>query len=235
LGGGRANPVASAEWTTPRFSFFTETGAPVTMSACRILDSATQLAYRYDTDSAPVGGVCPTTPTPLALASMSAISQQTIAARPGNVVLGDRPVTVGVVLGTKAKTALKTAAAGDKTYLLNIEGITYTRQPGVHFEVYLNLPAGAREPDWQGPHYVGNLAFFVTRHQGGGAHAAHGDTRQTFDVTEVVRHLRDRNLWNENRLSVTFVARGLDNPDGTRQKPRVLAKPKFTRISLTVE
>jgi len=234
-GGEHANPVTLAAWTTPKFSFFDETGAPVTMSACDILNSTTQLGYSYDTDRVSVGGVCPATPAPFAMASIRAITQQTIAAKQGNVVLGDQPVTVSVVLGTKAKTALKAAAEGHKTYLLNIEGITYTRQPGVHFEVYLNLPAGAGDPDWQGPHYVGNLAFFSTQHEDSGTHAAHAGARLTFDVTEVVRNLRGLNLWNENRLSVTFVARGLDNPDGTRQKPKVPAKPRFARISLIVE
>jgi len=235
MGGGRANPVASAQWTTPAFNFFTETGAPVTMSACQILNSATQLGYLYDTDGPPVGGVCATTPTAPAIAGVSAVPQQTIATRQGNVTLGDQPVTVNVVLGTQAKAALEAAAAGDKTYLLNIEGIAYTGQPGAHFEVYLNLPAGDSEPDWKGPHYVGNLALFGMRSHGGGSHTAHAGQKYTFDITEVARNLRARNLWNENRLSVTFVARGLDNPDGARRKPKVMAKPKFTRVSLVVE
>src|SRR5262245_31381873 len=84
-------------------------------------------------------------------------------------------------------------------------------------------------------HHVGNLDFFSTQHEDSGTHAAHAGARLTFDVTEVVRNLRALNLWNENRLSVTFVARGLDNPDGTRQKPKVPAKPRFARISLIVE
>ncbi len=239
MGGGRVNPVASAEWTTPRFNFFTETGAPVTMSACQILNSATQLGYRYDTDSASVGGLCSapiladTHPTAV---HTSHAQQKTIATRQANVVLGERPVCVGMALGSAAKSALNSAAASDSTYILSVEGITYTRQPGVHFEVYIDLPAGIGDPDWNGVHYIGNLSFFKTQsHRIGGSHTAHDNANQTFDITEVVRNLRARNLWNENRLSVTFVARGLDNLDGTRQKPIVLARPKFTGISLVVE
>jgi tyrosinase len=234
-GGGRVNPVTSAAWTTPNFTFFTETGASVSMSACQILISATQLGYRYDTDGAPVGGSCPTPLAAANMASMNSTSQKAVATKQGRVVLGDQPVTVSVELGTEAKTAL-TAAAGGQTYLLSIEGISYSKQPGVHYEVYLNLPAGLREPDPEGIHYVGNLSFFALRPaEGRGSHAAHADVKQTFDITEVVRNLRAKNLWNEDRLSVTFVARGLNNPDGTRQKPTVTAKPQFTRLSVVVE
>lgn len=238
LGGGRANPVTSAAWTAPMFTFFTETGAPTSMSACDILTSATQLGYRYDTDGAPVGGACPaalTAAAGLTGASMSSPPQRAVATKQGKVALGDQPVTVGVDLGTEAKAAL-TAPAGGQTYLLSIEGIAYTKQPGVHYEIYLNLPAGTGEPDPESVYYVGNLSFFALRPSGGsGSHATHADVKQVFDVTEVVRNLRAKNLWNEDRLSVTFVPRGLDDPAGRRQKPKVTAKPEFTRIALVVQ
>jgi tyrosinase len=231
-GGGRVNPVTSAAWTTPTFTFFTETGASVSMSACQVLISATQLGYRYDTDGEPVGGSCPT-PIAATAERMSSTPPRAVATKQGAVVLGDQPVTVSVELGTEARTALTPAADG-KTYLLSIEGITYTKQPGVHYEMYLNLPAGSGEPESAGGHYVGNLAFFALR-PSGGRHAAHADSKQAFDITEVVQQLRARNLWHDDRLTVTFVPRSLDNPDGTRRKPKVTAKPAFTRLSVIVE
>ena len=50
-----------------------------------------------------------------------------------------------------------------------------------------------------------------------------------------MQNLRAKNLWNDDRLSVTFVARGLENSDGTRRQPKVTAKPAFTRLNLVVE
>ena len=237
-GGGRVNPVTSAAWTTPTFTFFTETGTAMSMSACQILISATQLGYRYDTDGPPVGGSC-AAPVAVAAASASNAPQKAVATTQGAVALGDQPVTVSLDLGTEAKAAMTAATGGvtgGKTYLLSIEGITYTKQPGVHYEIYLNLPTGAGEPDPAGPHYVGNLAFFALQPHGGrGSHAAHADIKQAFDITEVMQNLRAKNLWNDDRLSVTFVARGLDNSDGTRRQPKVTAKPAFTRLNLVVE
>ncbi len=235
MGGGRVNPLTSAAWKTPKFTFFNETGGTVTMSACQILISATQLNYRYDTDTASPGGTCPAIAAEAETVLSSNTPQKAVATKQGNVVLGQQPTTVKVSLGTEAKEALNSAAAGDKTYVLSIEGITYPKQPGVHWEVFLNLPASAAsEPDIEGGHFVGNLSFFARKPHG--SHAAHAEPdKQTYDITELVRNLRARNLWNEDQLSVTFVARGLDNPDGTRQKPKVMAQPKFTRVSLVVE
>jgi hypothetical protein len=60
---------------------------------------------------------------------------------------------------------------------VSFEGIDFDHLPGVDYEVYLNLPEGAR-PSPTGPNYVGTLTFFGSRHSpsiggaaGGAAHA----------------------------------------------------------------
>jgi Common central domain of tyrosinase/Polyphenol oxidase middle domain len=235
MGGGRVNPISSTAWRSPTFIFFDESDRLLRMSVCEILDSAAQLKYRYDTDIQPLGGTCPMPGGPQLESPMIKPSQKVLAARRGTVVLGDQPVTVNIGLGAEAKSTLNAMRAGDKTLNISVDGLTVSRHPGVYWEVYLNLPASqANDPDIENGHYVGNLSFFG-RAPHGGHTAPTGADNQPFDITEVVQNLRAKNLWNEDRLSVTFVARGLDSPEGKRLKPRVLDRPRFARISLVVE
>ena len=192
----------------------------------------------YDTDSAPLAGTCPA-PVPLGgieMASlMSNIPQKVMATKQSNLMLGERPITVDIDLGAEAKATLNAMAAGDKPLNLTIEGPTFSRQPGVRWEICLNLPVSqASEPDIENGHFVGNLAFFGRMPHGGYAAPAGAD-KQPHNITEVVWNPCAKNLWNGDRLSVTFVARGLDIPEGKRENPRVLDSPRFTRIPLVVE
>src|SRR6266571_766338 len=54
LGGGRVNPTTDPAWLNNTFSFYDENGATVTMNVSQILDTASQLNYRY---AAPT--ICP--------------------------------------------------------------------------------------------------------------------------------------------------------------------------------
>ena len=142
-GGGRANPVTSAAWTTPTFPFVTDTGASVSMSACQVLISATQLGYRYDTDDAPVGGPVrsftlprETSPTP----------HRAVATTQGTSSSATGPLLSAWIWGPRRRprSGATAAVTSSKTYDLSIEGITYTKQPGVYYEIYLNLPPALR-------------------------------------------------------------------------------------------
>jgi tyrosinase len=48
LGGGRINPVNNNVWMENRFTFYDENSNKVQMSCADVVDSALQLAYRYD-------------------------------------------------------------------------------------------------------------------------------------------------------------------------------------------
>ena len=85
------------------------------------------------------------------------------------IELGTAPVTVAAETeGEPARRAL-TAEAGERRFALNLEGVRYSENPGVTYEVYLNLPEGA-PPSYHSPHYVGNVGFFAF--QAGGEAAA---------------------------------------------------------------
>src|SRR5439155_18415962 len=102
--------------------------------------------------------------------------------------------------------------------VLNLEGIDYERNPGVTYEVYINLPEG-QEPDYQSEYYVGNLAFFGMKPHthGGQAAPVQGQPggNQNFDITGNVRALEARGEWQGRQPEVTFVMRGLVPRAGT--------------------
>src|SRR5262249_54222462 len=48
--GGRTNPTGNTVWMNTPFKFFDENGTQVTLKGADILDTVTQLEYRYDDD-----------------------------------------------------------------------------------------------------------------------------------------------------------------------------------------
>lgn len=57
LGGGRRNPTEDPVFMGTPFSFVDETGGFVSMTGAEVLDSASQLEYRYDDDPLPPAGI----------------------------------------------------------------------------------------------------------------------------------------------------------------------------------
>jgi hypothetical protein len=164
-----------------------------------------------------------------------------VASSKGPVVeLGtDGPVRVTIDLDEKARAA---TAREDTTLTLLVEGIEYKSEPMIFYEVYLNLPAD-EAPDYQGSHYAGNLVF-AGLHLLGALHLhEHPDDEQkkkeneylihvrAFDVTEVVRELRARKLWQDDKLTVTFVLAGLV-PLKNEPVTRPGVKARFDRVNL---
>ncbi len=248
-GNGRANPTHDRAWMDATFDFVDENGRAVKMAVRDALDTEAQLGYRYDDDPPPVAhpvGVAPPRPAPLPDAV-------TAEAKVPRTALGtDGPVSVTVEFGAAREAIGKAAASGAAMVLLAVEGIRFPAEPPVYYETYLNLPAGA-EADYQGVHYAGNLVF-----AGLGPHL-HGDGlppgvseytdaeaklaeeegecppggRRTFDVTDLVRTLHARGLWDADRLRVTFVMRGLIPVNGAGVTTPG-EKCRFDKVSLKV-
>lgn len=189
-GGGRANPTNDSDWMNDRFTFFDETGTQVTKSGSEILNTASQLNYRYD-DAAlssnravasSIQGINPNA-QPQQVA-MSAKSQELV------MVLSSAPVTLTAPfqqLGARALTA-------ESALTLNVEGVEYNPTNSIPFQIYVNLPEGVA-PDPNSPYYAGRLALFSLPQKG------------TFrlDITDVVSELQRRNLMTGAFISITFV------------------------------
>ena len=95
-------------------------------------------------------------------------------------------------------------------YLDGVEG-----RSGAFFEVYANLPRGAK-PDPASPYYLGTLSAFGPK---GGAGATVG-----YDIGKLVRALESEGRWDGD-LTLTFLRRGLEPPAG---QPGLRTAPKET-------
>jgi Common central domain of tyrosinase/Polyphenol oxidase middle domain/Protein of unknown function (DUF_B2219) len=253
----RQNPTGNSVWMNTPFTFFDENGQEVSMSGKDILNTVTQLDYRYDDLPANVTVGVPFFAPEAELAPASQSNDGTDRTLLGESVvggggeqmieLGAAPKRVPLQLSDQATERVAEAAQAEAVPLqerivLNVEGVQYYDQnPGVTYEVYLNLPED-QEPDFQSDYYVGNIGFFGvgTHHTEEGGHGGHPATA-SFDVTDVVRALRERGEWREGETTVSFVMRGLEPSEEDPQSAEYLAeqeqgppgRPRVERVTLT--
>src|SRR5919112_3968803 len=252
--GGRRNPVGNDFWMNHDFNFFDENGDQKSMSGKDVLDTVSQLDYSYD-DDLPSSGIR----VPFAVPAVEEVAvaaqnddetERTLlgesVADEGTIELGAAPKRVPLRLSDEASGRFTEAARAEAVPLeerivLNVKGVQFDDQnPGVTYEVYLNLPED-QDPDYQSPYYVGNIGFF-----GMGTHGAeesgHGGhpADMSFDVTDVVRALQERGDWNEGEARVSFVMRGLEPSVEEAESVGFLAaqaeppgQPRFESVTLT--
>ncbi len=180
------------------------------------------------------------------------------------IELGAEPTRVPVALETLATAAIEAveaqsaaqsagetapSQAEEQRIVLGLDGVQYDENPGVTYEVYLNLPE--QQPDYTSDYYVGNLGFFGME-TGGHGHenqqGGHGHPANiSFDVTDNVRALRAKGEWQEGRAEVSFFARGLipppreqasvaqDEASAAAATPESVGRPRVERVVLSVE
>ncbi len=212
LGNGRANPVDNTAWADTEFSFFDETGAQVVLTGKEVVDTAAQLDYRYDDDPVvepePTEPPCPCPdPEPV---NESASPPRTLMESAEGFTLGAEPATVKLQgLEESSGNLLNNVLTGEgpwRALVLRIEGIDYDVQPGVYYEVYVNLPDN-ESASHRGGYYVGNLSFFAIKPH-------HGEFEggiQTFDITRAARRLSGGDDWDPNDIRVSFVKRDMES------------------------
>ncbi len=255
LQGGRRNPTGNSAWMNTQFTFFDENGQQVNMQGQDILDTVGQLDYRYD-DVDPPGGTRARVPFFVPEAETEGVAQNDdevdrtlLGASAGEhmIELGARPERVSVELGREARERVAAVARAEavpheERIVLNAEGVQYyDKNPGVAYEVYLNLPED-QEPDFRSVYYVGNIGFFGTSTYEAeeGGHGGHPATL-SFDVTDAVRALRERDEWSEGEATVSFVMRGLEPPEDEAESAESFAEateeppgqPRIERVTIT--
>ncbi len=245
-GGGRANPPTSdTVWYQTKFTFFDENGTAVTMTGAQIINTVTQLGYRYDDD--PFIFV-PRLP-PIILASAEAGEPVIVAsaAPPSGLTLKGERVDVDIAVPENERPHISAAAAptSRQQLFLNLEGIRYDKPHGTGYEVYVNLPADATAPEANGAeveHFVGTLALFTLMPHHGPEDDAGATAR--YDITGLVDALRADNRWDATKVRVTLRPVQLLAADGTAFKQPVVAaaaaaladsNARIARISLSVE
>ena len=209
LGNGRENPMDDGPWADTEFNFFDENGDQVVLTGKDVVDTATQLDYRYDDDPIvdpdPAEPPCPE-PAPL---NESVSSPRVLMESAETTALGEKASSVKLQGLEESSGSLLnrvvTDESGARSLILRIEGIDYDDQPGVYYEVYINLP-GEGDPSHRSRYYIGNITFFAIKPHHGGEEGG----IQTFDITRAVRELAGDSDWDPNDINVSFVKRDLE-------------------------
>jgi hypothetical protein len=199
------NPTSTA-WLDRRFALRDDQRRLVRMTPRGVVNSVSQLDYTYDSlpaqDAADEGdGAVPRRRKPLMIGASA--RPVTVDHRGGSTVVdvGDLP-------------ELDAADAEAPRLYLDVADIEGTRNPGVVYGVYLNLPQDA-SPATRSRHQAGVVSFFgieqagpgATRRRGGRGRAEHG-LRYTFDVTELVGRLRAGSAWDPAQVRVELLPVG---------------------------
>ncbi len=204
--GGGGNPTVKI-WLTRSYRLRDAAGASVRMKPQDVLDTVSQLDYTYE--SLPVRAGLAVQPGRQEAPAVTAKKR-----RPMLIGSNDAPVDVdrrgaSTQFGVTPLPEPLAASAGEapRTYL-NVTDIEGSRNPGVVFGVYLNLPAGtpvAGRDDF----LAGIVSFFGIEKTDPGAAAdrreePHG-MRYSFDVTGLVDRLRAQGAWDPGRVTVSML------------------------------
>ena len=224
-GQGRRNPTDDDKWMNTSFTFFDHDGSTVTMAGRDVVDTAAQLQYRYD-EAPPPESAAPPPPTRAGRVPESLVESGQ------RMELTGRTTRVAIPLTALQQESLTGAAA--RGVVLTFEGVSYDKNPGIYYEVYLGLPEGT-VPDAESPHYAGNLAVFALKPHGGDQTEAAEKPSVTLDVTEAIAKLRQKNLLPAGQLPVTLVPRGLKRPGQAEAATPTEGAPalRFDRIRLS--
>jgi tyrosinase len=218
---GRTNPTLAQT-----FVFADIEGNRVVADVKDFMD-LTLANYRYDRlEPAPA---CPQPQTVAALAATAQNRKRVAMAKATPVRLGPQAVTVPLEAlpeqegtpPTLLPARVRALAPGKRLFLV-IKNLQTEVQPGVVYELFLDLPQGATK-DQSRAHYVGALNFFHAMPAGHGHGRPAGPERFTsFDITDLARRLQTRGVLAEQpRLTIT--------PAGT---PADDAKPVIGEITL---
>ena len=212
-GGGRVNPVGNPAWMTTKFNFFNENGVKVQMSGAQVVNTVTQLRYRYDD-----------VPPPLVLATAlekaAIVPSRVIASRSTEAVLQLGRAASRVTLQPPGGGAEAMVVTGGGPVVLKFAGIALQRPVGLYYEVYVNKPAnGATGPE--SPYYAGNLSFFGLGHRGG---SAVDNGQYTLEISDLLAAQRKAGQWRGGEVSVDLVpqAAGGVKPSATESAARPL-------------
>jgi hypothetical protein len=227
-GNGRANLIHDDVLMNTKLYFFDETGSQCWLSGRDVLDTAKDLGYSYE-EEAPVQA-SPKSACPKASETGSAMNLQTLAITPGTerIELAGKPVRVKLG-GAEFHPLFMSPNEKPVQLLLTLEHIEFRTNPGLTYQVFLNLGSD-EHPDVRSDNYVGGLHFF-------GLKQNTEDGNVVFDITRVVEKLRAKNRWS-GFIEISLIPIGLEPPPGqVEHKPsKAVTQPvKVTvnRISLT--
>ena len=212
--GNCKNPNYAA-WLNQQFVFSDISGNKVVATVKNFNDIA-QLGYTYDAFEA---ASCPRL--------IVGINPALLATLASGLKLERTPVRLNLA-PVKPKSGAKTIAlreqvkalAPEKNVFLVLKDVQAAAPPGVHYDVYLDLPEGAK-PSHDSPNYVGTINFFGVTMMNDKMASMRPRTF-SLDVTEQVRALEAHGGLSDTP-AVTLVPQG---------EPNEAAKPSIGQIQL---
>jgi hypothetical protein len=223
-GGGRTDPLSDVPWKTNTYTFFNESGATVTMTACDILRCAEQLNYTYEGEPSQVKEYClKIIPFPIIFLVM-----QMLLPGPGPVELTDREVSVPIDIAKIRERIPALLQSKTETLVIELDNVEAEREPGVVWEVYLGQPANARA-NAESPQFLGTVTLFSA----GVRSHAHGEFKPEHFSFPATKALEAALRSNEEKLQLVFVPTG-PLIDGKPSQPKVLAPVKIGSVGLAV-
>jgi tyrosinase len=208
---GGLNPTNQPSWMNQQFVFPDQNGRRVVGTIRDFLDIGA-LNYTYDAfEPAPPGFA----PSPLP-SGQTRIPRSPSTPEAENVGLGTGEVRVTLQPQSPQPrnafaATVRTLTAGRKMYLV-LDKLQANAQPGVIYDVYLNLPPGT-PPAKRATYWAGSINFFsVSAHAG--REAADPDKFRSFDVTNLLTTQRAAGTLPDNP-EVSIIPSG--TPSSTAQ------------------
>lgn len=218
--GGRKNPPL-----TGTFAFADRNGKRTTCDVADYLDIAKQ-GYAYDKLEAVPD--CPLSPDKIVKAPKNQRSVGIVKTTPVKLGAGPTRVTLEPISPQK-DTAPKPLPArvgglpeGKRLYLV-AKNLQTNTQPGVLYNVYLDLPAKPSKKQLT-THHIGILSFFGAMSHGSDEHGKKKKSERfvSFDITKLAKSLHRQSLLNE-KTTLTIIPAGA---------PREAARPVIGEFSL---
>lgn len=216
---GHENPPKNiyTAWWSQKFYFYDETGTQCYLTAADIIPYAEKLHYKYQDQTVPrptKGVNCPSSP----LATPEVLGELAVA----NLTLSDKPVSHDIILQTAISNEKEKV---HKIYLV-LHDINFAKNPGIGYQIFLNLPAG-QEPALNSPYYVGTLHFFGLKH----SHQSGHEAKREFDISGVVEQLQKIGSWN-SKVTITYVPVGPRSTDNRESMVHLAATPTIGSVSI---
>ncbi len=178
---GRSNPTDNA-WLTKTYTFFDENGNAVNMSGSQIINTVSQLQYRYDIY--PFPRLCITAPFDLVFINKTFIRRFSPFVLNGPSDKSSHSIQDSMEVDNfskqtnKSKFDFKNKTHPEKL-MITLSNIKIDKMPEGIVEVYLNLPSNS-SVNHLSKHFVGLLDLFSAGH-----HSAHGVSSMSMDDIEL--------------------------------------------------
>ena len=202
-------------WLTRSFKLRDPAGTSVTTQVKNVVDDIAQLDYTYDglpvqaaLAAEGIGAPVPTTKKPVMIGRTDQGVTLTTAGASAEIAVGPMPGARVAASAAAARGAATSPAGASPRLYLDLADIQGTKNPGVVFGVYLNLPANS-DPAGRDEHLAGLVSFFGIEQAGTAAAAPKGrdahPIHYSFEVTDVVARLQSKGAWDPTTMHVQLL------------------------------